>query len=109
MGVRGFDLLEMAVNRPIPIPVVILTAHMHSPETLKKSIERGARAYLPKIKLGDVVSHLEDVMTYEYGPAWKRLLKKIEGILHEEWGPYWRKPDETFWKTFDKEIQSSKD
>jgi nucleotide-binding universal stress UspA family protein/CheY-like chemotaxis protein len=106
MGVRGFDLLKIAVDRPRPIPVVILTAHMHSPESLKKAIELGARAYLPKGVLGDVVRHLEDIMTYEYGPAWKWLLKKIEGYLHKEWGPYWRQSDETFWKEFDRKIDS---
>jgi nucleotide-binding universal stress UspA family protein/CheY-like chemotaxis protein len=106
MGVRGFDLLKIAVDRPHPIPVVILTAQAHSAESLKKSIEMGARAYLPKEKLGDIVRHLEDVMTYEYGPAWKRLLKEITGHLYKGWGPYWRQPDEAFWKEFDRKIDS---
>ncbi len=46
MGVRGFELLEVAVKKGIP--VVMLTAHAISVESLKKSIELGARAYLPK-------------------------------------------------------------
>ena len=46
MGVRGFDLLELAVKRKFR--VAMLTAHALSPETLKKSVELGARAYLPK-------------------------------------------------------------
>ena len=50
MGVRGFDLLVVAVNKKIP--VVMLTAHAISAEALKKSIELGARAYLPKDQLG---------------------------------------------------------
>jgi nucleotide-binding universal stress UspA family protein/CheY-like chemotaxis protein len=106
MGVRGFDLLEIAVKRPHPIPVVILTAQAHSPESLRRSIEMGARAYLPKQQLGEIVRHLEDIMTYEYGPAWRRLLKEIEGYLNKGWGPYWRQPDEIFWKEFDKKIDS---
>jgi CheY-like chemotaxis protein len=109
MGVRGFDLLKIAVNRPRPLPVVILTAHMHSPKSLKRSIELGARAYIPKDKLGDVVRHLEDVIKYEYGPAWKRVLKQLEGHLHKGWGPYWRQPDETFWKEFEKKIDSARE
>ncbi|MBA4395634.1 MAG: response regulator, partial [Desulfobacca sp.] len=46
MGVRGFDLLELATRRDFP--VAMLTAHALSPEALKRSIEMGARAYLPK-------------------------------------------------------------
>ena len=46
MGVRGFDLLKQAVAHNFP--VVMLTAHALNPEALKRSIEMGARAYLPK-------------------------------------------------------------
>src|SRR5512136_1484123 len=46
MGVRGFDLLKRAVDRPYHFPVVILTSHSLSPESLKQSIELGARAFL---------------------------------------------------------------
>ena len=62
MGVRGFDLLQNAVVRPYPIPTVMLTAHAFSPDALKKSIELGARAYLPKERLGAIVPFLEDVL-----------------------------------------------
>src|SRR4030067_3606650 len=36
MGVRGFDLLELAVNRKFP--VVMLTAHALSPDALNPAI-----------------------------------------------------------------------
>jgi DNA-binding response OmpR family regulator len=45
MGVRGFDLLEIAVKRGFR--VAMLTAHALTPEALKKSHDLGARAYLP--------------------------------------------------------------
>jgi DNA-binding response OmpR family regulator len=105
MGVRGFDLLKKATMREYPIPTVMLTAHSFSPDSLKKSIELGARAYLPKAKLGEVVPFLEDVLTYEYGPVWKQLLKKVEGVFKKEWGPYWRKPDAAFWENFERRIE----
>jgi len=101
MGVRGFDLLSIAVNRPYPFPVVMLTAHVLTPEALKRSIELGARAYLPKEKLGQIVPFLEDVMKYEYGPGWRRLLKQLEGFFNARWGPYWKKSEEKFWKEFE--------
>ncbi len=104
MGVRGFDLLELATNRDYPIPTVMLTAHSFSPESLKKSIELGARAYLPKETLGALVPFLEEVLTYEYGPVWKRLLRELGGVFSKEWGPYWRTPDATFWEKFEAKI-----
>ena len=86
----------------------MLTAHAFSPESLKKSIELGARAYLPKERLGAVVPFLEDVLAYEYGTVWKRALKQMEGLFHKEWGPYWRKPDQKFWEEFEEKIVSQK-
>lgn len=106
MGVRGYDLLRHAVSREYPIPVVMLTGHALSPESLKKSIELGARAYLPKGSLGVVVPFLEDVLTYEYGTVWRRILKQVEGFFYSGWGPHWRKPDEAFWKEFEEKITS---
>jgi DNA-binding response OmpR family regulator len=99
MGVRGFDLLERASQKKLP--VAMLTAHALTPEALKQSMEMGARAYLPKEKLGELVPFLEDVLTYEYLPGWKRLLKKMESFFSARWGEYWKKSEEKFWKEFD--------
>lgn len=60
MGVRGFDLLDQAVKRNFQ--VAMLTAHSLNPESLKRSIEMKARAYLPKGKLGEIVPFLEDIL-----------------------------------------------
>jgi CheY-like chemotaxis protein len=104
MGVRGFDLLKVATDRPNSLPTVMLTAAVFSPESFKKSVVLGARAYLPKEKLISIVPFLEDVLTYEYGHAWRRVLKSIEGIISKSWGPYWRKPDSDFWDTFESKV-----
>jgi CheY-like chemotaxis protein len=106
MGVRGFDLLQMTASRPNPVPTVMLTAYAFSPESFKQSVELGARAYLPKERLGSIVPFLEDVMKYEYGHAWKRTLKVLEGLFAKQWGPYWRSPDSAFWEEFEKKITS---
>ena len=102
MGVRGFDLLERA--NPKKSPVVMLTAHALSPEALKRSVEMGARAYLPKEELGEIVPFLEDVLLHEYLPGWKRLLKKLESFFNTLWGDDWKKSDEKFWKEFDEKV-----
>jgi CheY-like chemotaxis protein len=95
MGVRGFDLLKIAVK--CPYPVAMLTAHALFPESLRRSIELGARAYLPKEKLGEIVPFLEDVLKHDYLPGWKRLLRKLEGYFNTTWGESWQKPDANFW------------
>jgi DNA-binding NarL/FixJ family response regulator len=106
MGVRGFDLLELAVTRNFP--VVMLTAHALTPESLRRSYEMGARAYLPKEKLGEIVPFLEDVLKYDYLTGWKRLVAKLEGFFNERWGQYWKKPEEQFWKEFDEKTAQIK-
>jgi CheY-like chemotaxis protein len=104
MGVRGFDLLSLAVNRPFSFPVVMLTAHALDPEALRHSIQMGARAYLPKEKLGEVVPFLEDVLRYENIPGWGHLFQNLLGFLNARWGENWKKTDEKFWNEFDEKI-----
>jgi DNA-binding response OmpR family regulator len=89
MGVRGFDLLEIAVKRGLR--VAMLTAHALTPEALKKSHDLGARAYLPKDKLGELIPFLEDVLQYEYKTGWKRLLSKLEHYFDDQFEPTWKK------------------
>jgi CheY-like chemotaxis protein len=96
MGVRGFDLLKRTTNRSIPIPTVMLTSYPYSWDTMRSVQKLGVKAYLPKEKLGDIVPYLEEVMTFEYGPVWKRMIMKTAGALSREWGPYWRRPDYIF-------------
>jgi len=89
MGVNGFDLLEIAVQRKFR--VVMLTAHALSPEALKKSHDMGARAYLPKEKLGEIIPFLEDVLKYENKTGWKRLLEKLENYFDDQFDPDWKR------------------
>jgi DNA-binding response OmpR family regulator len=96
MGVRGFDLLELAVKRNFKVGM--LTAHALSPEALKKSHDLGARAYLPKDKLGEILPFLEDILTQEYKSGWKRLLEKLENYFEDEFEPDWkRKAGINYW------------
>jgi CheY-like chemotaxis protein len=97
MGVRGFDLLDEAKKRGLP--VAMLTAHALSPETLKKSIEKGARAYLPKEKLGEVVPFLKDMLQFEYDEGWNRLFGRLGDFFDRRFGPDWQQPDTKFWNS----------
>jgi DNA-binding NtrC family response regulator len=88
MGVRGFDLLEIAVARKFR--VAMLTAHALNPESLQKSHNMGAMAYLPKDKLGEIVPFLEDVFQYDYKTGWKRLLDKLENYFNTRFDAKWK-------------------
>ena len=102
MGVRGFDLLQIATNAGFPI--VMLTAHAFTPEALKKSIELGARAYLPKEKLGSLVPFLEDVLRLNYQSAWKKALDSVATLFNKKLGSDWRKSEQDFWQDFEKKL-----
>ena len=82
MGVRGLNLLDLAVNRPFPFPVAMLTAYVLNPEFLRHFTEMGVRAYLPKEKLGEVVPLLEDVLRHEDLPFWRRIVQPLRGVLN---------------------------
>ncbi len=102
MGVRGFDLLQIATNAGFP--VVMLTAHAFTPEALKKSIELGARAYLPKEKLGSLVPFLEDVLKLNYHSVWSRALDQVGLLFNKRFGSDWRTSEQDFWDDFEKKL-----
>jgi CheY-like chemotaxis protein len=89
MGVNGFDLLKRCVAKRID--AIMLTAHAFSIESLKKSLDLGARAYLPKEKMADIVSFLEDVATMEHKENWQRLFNRLGGLLNATFGANWNK------------------
>ena len=96
MGVRGFDLLNAAVH--LGFPSVMLTAHALSVEALKKSIEMGARAFIPKEKITDIVSFLEDVLNMEHRSGLRRMFERLSGFFNAKFGPDWQKDEREFWE-----------
>ncbi|MEW6347777.1 MAG: response regulator [Thermodesulfobacteriota bacterium] len=102
MGVRGFELLEIAAQKNLA--AVMLTAHALNPEALKKSIELGARAYLPKQMLSDLVPFLEDVLRLDYQSVWKKALDHVGSVFNKSFGSDWRKSEEQFWDDFQKTL-----
>lgn len=107
MGVRGFDLLDQSVKRNFP--TAMLTAHSLNPESLKRSLEMGAYAYLPKEKLGEIVPFLEDIVESSDGlSVWGRLMNKLDGYFASRWGELWKKSEEKFWKDFEKKTSPLK-
>ncbi len=106
MGVRGFELLEAAVKKNFK--VAMLTAHALSSETLKRSHEMGARAYLPKEKLGEIVPFLEDVLNYEFEAGWRSLFEKLHTFFTEKFESDWEKKTGLLWREWGKIADSKK-
>ena len=94
MGVNGFELLKTDVSRGFP--TVMLTAHVFSPESLKKSIKLGAVSFLPKEKITELSTFLEDVVLGEGKPVWEKLFDKLGGYFSKRFGPDWKEKDRFF-------------
>lgn len=89
MGVNGFELLKYAVKRDVP--AVMLTAHALSMDSLKKSIDMGARAHVPKDKISELVPVLEDVLTKGHRDAWQHLFERLGDVFNATFGSDWKK------------------
>ena len=102
MGVRGYDLLE--ATHTLGIPTLMLTAHALSPDNLKKSIEMGADAYIPKHKMVDISMYLEDVLISRQDKK-KNNFKwyaKFIPLFDKLFGEGWKDPEKEFWDEFEK-------
>lgn len=98
MGVDGYRLLEMAGRRKVP--AVMLTAHALSPEDTMKSFKEGAAFYIPKDKMADIVTYLNDVLeaVEKRRRTWTHWLERFAEYYDDKFGPGWRKADVEFWK-----------
>ena len=104
MGVNGFELLKTAVSRGFP--AVMLTAHALSPESLKKSIKLGAVSFLPKEKMPELPSFIEDVVMGGGKPVWQKLFDRLGSYFSKRFGPDWKEQDK-FFKEFEEELKKS--
>ena len=96
MGVRGFDLLNASVH--LSFPTVMLTAHALSVNALKRSVQMGARAYIPKEKMADIAAFLEDVLSLTHGLSLKAMLQRLGDFFNMKFGSRWMEDESTFWK-----------
>jgi len=102
MGVSGYDLLE--ATHTLGIPTLMLTAHALSPDNLKKSIELGADAYIPKDKMVDICTYVEDVLISRQDKK-KNNFKwyvRFMPLFDRFFGEGWKDPEKEFWDKFDK-------
>ncbi|AFM24555.1 response regulator [Desulfomonile tiedjei] len=89
MGVRGFELLEIATQRKIPS--VILTAHSMTPESFQRAIDKGAVSFLPKDELARLSELIAEILgeVKEGRTHWEKLKVRLGHRFKELWGTMW--------------------
>jgi DNA-binding NtrC family response regulator len=109
MGVRGYDLLELANEKGIPS--LMLTAHALSPDNLVKSIKKGAKSYVPKDKITDIDLYLTDIISEQEEGDKKqgRWFARLRPFFDKKFGKDWKKEHQEFWDDFDSKYVVSKD
>ncbi len=97
MGVRGFELLEIANRRNIP--ALMLTAHSLNAESLRKSVKEGAAYFVPKQEIADIATYVADVLEakeHNENP-WARWFKRLGNFFDVMFtGPNWREQEKEF-------------
>lgn len=98
MGVDGYALLEIANSKKIP--TVMLTANALSVEDTVKSFREGAVSYVPKEKMANIATFLDDIFDAQIkgkNPIW-RWLEHLGSFYDKKFGPEWKKHDKEFWE-----------
>lgn len=103
MGVKGYELLDVAVRRNIP--AVMLTAHALRPESIVTSYKKGAATFIPKEEMSRITSFLEDVLAARSKgiSTWLNWLDMLtDTYWQKKFGADWKEKDRQFWDNFPK-------
>jgi DNA-binding NtrC family response regulator len=102
MGVNGYALLDMAVKKNLL--AVMLTAHALSIEDTVKSYKKGAAFFVPKERMTEIESVLDDVLAAreEGGNHWYNWLERMGDYYEKRFGPNWKDSQRDFWEALDK-------
>jgi len=106
MGVRGYDLLEIANQRETP--TLMLTAHALNPDAFVKSMESGAMAYIPKEKMTEIATYVADLLKAQQagiqrpGGWFESLRSFFEKAFGHDWLDQYKKAQKKYpWLDFD--------
>lgn len=90
MGVRGYELLEIAKEKNVLS--VMLTAHALNPENIVKSYKNGAASFVPKEEMANIEIFLNDILeAQEKGKSlWWRWLDRLADYCEKKFGPDWQ-------------------
>ncbi|MCP4578809.1 MAG: response regulator [Deltaproteobacteria bacterium] len=99
MGVKGFELLEVATGNKVP--ALMLTAHALSEKSLNRSVKEGAAYFAPKDEISNIgvfVADVIDAMQKDKSP-WVRFIERLGGFYDRRFlGTDWREKELEFLK-----------
>ena len=98
MGVKGFDLLEIANKKGIP--GLMLTAHALTKDALIESAQRGASYFAPKDEISKIDLFVADVLeaVEKKKNPWVRWSERLGSFYDKKFtGPNWREQEREFW------------
>ena len=100
MGVEGYKLLEIAIDRDTT--AVMLTAYAVSPGNVVKSFKKGAASFIPKEEMTNITTYLNDILeAKEKGKNfWWRWLDRLDNYMVNRFGQNWQKDEKEFWEKF---------
>jgi hypothetical protein len=109
MGVRGFELLQIAKEKGLP--TLMLTAHALNEDTLKKSAEEGASYYVPKEEIVNIDLFVADVIEAKEknNNPWVSWFDRLGPFFEARTnfrGPNWREDHKKFWDEKLKQLTS---
>ncbi len=100
MGVRGYDLLEIANKKKIS--AIMLTANALSAEDMVKSIRGGAQVYVPKDRIEEIPACLAGILTCREAESRKdkEWFTRLKPYFEGKFGSDWQEKDKAFWDGF---------
>ena len=90
MGVRGYELLKISNERKMI--GVMLTANAMNPDNVVRSYEEGAASFVPKEKMAEIATFLEDILeaTEKRKSLWWRWFDRLADYFEKKFGPDWQ-------------------
>jgi len=109
MGVRGFDLLDIAIEKKVP--AMMLTAQGLNPDNLVGSIKVGAKSYIPKEKMDEIDIYLKEIFLSQEKGIEKsgNWFARLSSFFDSRFGSEWKNKDKKFWEEFDQSYKVTKD
>jgi DNA-binding NtrC family response regulator len=100
MGVKGYKLLDIAINRDIT--AVMLTAYAVSPGNVVKSFKKGAASFIPKEEMANITTFLNDILEAREKSKnfWWRWLGRMDSYMVNRFGQDWQNNEKEFWEKF---------
>ena len=107
MGVNGLGLLEIATEKKIP--ALMLTARGLNPDNLMESIQKGAKACVPKEKMSEIDIYLQEIFIAKQEGVEKSgdWFARLGSFFERRFGVGWRNKDKEFWDDFDNNYKVS--